>query len=196
MNKIEKILSAFGYNVKLSEAVEIKQASLITDAEGKLIIEGEYAIGDAIVDVDGNVVADGEYVLANGDTLIVLDGKINEVKSVEVETPETEVEVSVEQAEEAPVEVAQAIDPEVLSALDALAQAIVSLTARIESLEAMANEAPAEVAQAEVEVKQSEVEVKPVSAKEALKVVQSKQSLTIGSTEWKKMTIKERIQAL
>ena len=82
----------------------LKLAEVETD-KGTLIYEGELAEGvEVFVEKEGEIVPaeDGEYV-AEGKTIVVVEGKVTEIKEAEEETPAEET-VVIEAEEETPAE--------------------------------------------------------------------------------------------
>lgn len=101
--------------MKISKALKIALKSILLDVkmgeivakENTLIFDGEeYAVGTEVfvkdTENEGEVITapDGEYTIIEGDKdvriIVVTEGKIAEIKEIEVETPETETETEVE----------------------------------------------------------------------------------------------------
>jgi hypothetical protein len=127
MNLREKVNALFAkHNVSLSaeEVVEVKQMVEAILADGTSIYSDSdtWAPGVRVLskDADGNevVVADGEYTTAEGVIVVVADGLLVELKPMEEEEPEVEVE----EAEQAKDE-----------SLSAEVEGLLSLVAKLES---------------------------------------------------------------
>jgi hypothetical protein len=101
MNLREKVNALFAkHNVSLSaeEVVEVKQMveAILEDGTSIYSDSDTWAPGVRVLskDADGNevVVADGEYTTAEGVIVVVADGLLVELKPMEEEEPEVEVE--------------------------------------------------------------------------------------------------------
>ena len=81
---------------KLQKSMQGKKDVNLTLADGEIVTvvtEAESpAVGDAITDDSGSPLADGEYVDKDGNTIVVVDGKITEWKAPEEEEEEEEEE--------------------------------------------------------------------------------------------------------
>lgn len=88
--------------IKLARLVA-KFAEVATD-KGVLILDGELAVGEEVVTEDAENVEDGEYTLEDGTVLVIKESKIAEIKPVEEEEPEEELEAT-------PAEEPEAADP-------------------------------------------------------------------------------------
>jgi hypothetical protein len=129
MNLREKVNALFAkHNVSLSaeEVVEVKQMveAILEDGTSIYSDSDAWAVGVRVFtkDVDGNevVVMDGEYKTAEGITVVVADGLVAELKPMEEEAPE--VEVTVEETEQAKEET-----------FNAEVEGLLSLVAKLES---------------------------------------------------------------
>lgn len=111
MNKVNEIVSkyaeklkSFGINLSaVEEAVEQKQMAMAVLADGTEVYspDAEFGVGSEIfvMDAEGNPTPapDGEHETAEGKILVVVEGKITEVKDKPMEE-EPSVEVEVEQS--------------------------------------------------------------------------------------------------
>jgi hypothetical protein len=131
MNLREKVNALFAkHNVSLSaeEVVEVKQMVEAILADGTSIYSDSdtWAPGVRVLskDADGNevVVADGEYTTAEGVIVVVADGLLVELKPMEEEEPEVEVE---EEKQSTEVVVDESLSKEV--------EGLLSLVAKLES---------------------------------------------------------------
>ena len=133
----------------------LKFAEVVTD-KGTLTIDGELAVGaEVFIEVEGEVVpaADGEYVLEDGRIVVVMEGKVSEIKEAEPTEP-TEPAEPVANAE--PTEPAtEPTEP----AYDEKQAVINELTEKVAELEAELIEKENKIT--ELEAKLSELE-KPV----------------------------------
>jgi len=129
MNLREKVNALFAkHNVSLSaeEVVEVKQMVEAILADGTSIYSDSdtWAPGVRVLskDAEGNevVVADGEYTTAEGVIVVVADGLLVELKPMAEEAPE--VEVTVEETEQAKEET-----------FNAEVEGLLSLVAKLES---------------------------------------------------------------
>lgn len=101
--------------MKISKALKIALKSILLDVkmgeivakENTLIFDGEeYGVGTEVfvndTENEGEVIVapDGDYTIVEGDKdvkiIVVREGKVAEIKEIEVETPETETETEVE----------------------------------------------------------------------------------------------------
>ena len=130
--KMNKFFSAFADMFKQA-ATKLATEIVKTREGGEITIEAageEMAIGDMVFDSEGNAVADGEIVIVTdeGEAIIVVEGgAIKEVKPVEPEKEETEVEDVVE-------ETTAAVPEEFSQRLDALETALAAQTAAINDM--------------------------------------------------------------
>jgi hypothetical protein len=129
MNLREKVNALFAkHNVSLSaeEVVEVKQMveAILEDGTSIYSDSDTWAPGVRVFakDADGNevVVADGEYTTAEGVIVVVADGLLVELKPMVEEAPE--VEVTVEETEQAKEET-----------FNAEVEGLLSLVAKLES---------------------------------------------------------------
>lgn len=109
----------------------LEYAKTVTD-KATLVYEGELAVGVEVTDENGEVIADGEY--ATEDKIIVVkDGKVDEIKDVEPTEPTepTEPEENEEPTEPAePAEPAKNYDEDI----NALKEAVTALEATVATL--------------------------------------------------------------
>jgi outer membrane murein-binding lipoprotein Lpp len=99
MSKVNEIVSKYAEKLKsfgvslsaVEEAVEQKQMAMAVLADGTEVYspDAEFGMGSElfVMDADGNPtpVADGEYETAEGKLLVVVSGKINEIKDQPME---------------------------------------------------------------------------------------------------------------
>ena len=120
--KMNKFFSAFADMFKPA-ATKLATEIVKTREGGEITIEAageEMAIGDMVFDSEGNAVADGEIIIVTeeGEAIIVVEGgAIKEVKPVEPEKEETEVE-----------ETTAAVPEEFSARMDALETALAAQT--------------------------------------------------------------------
>ena len=125
--KMNKFFSAFAEMFKPAEATKLATEIVKTREGGEVTIEAageEMAIGDKVFDSEGNAVPDGEVIIVtdDGEAIIVVEGgAIKEVKPVEPEEKEKEVEDTVE-------ETTAAVPEEFSQRLDALETALAAQT--------------------------------------------------------------------
>lgn len=143
MSKLQKIKEIlFGAEEAVVETVDAKFVDVIS---GNMVIrvDGELAVDATVaqvtIDADGNEIvealADGEYLLEDGQTIVVMNSIITEIKPAEVESPESESEVEI--TVEAETEVVEAeVAPESVTTPEMLLEALNALDARIAVLEA------------------------------------------------------------
>jgi len=144
---IEKIKAAIG----LSETPETKLATAKL-LDGTEISYDELIVGSMIYDAEGAPLADGEYVMEDNTKLVVAAGAIAEIVA-----PESEVEVTVE----AEAEVEAAITPD--SPVEDAVSLINSLEERVIALEGIVAELVGAVQanMSETEAKLSEIASAP-----------------------------------
>jgi hypothetical protein len=107
MSKVNEIVSKYAEKLKsfgvslsaVEEAVEQKQMAMAVLADGTEIYspDAEFGIGSEIfvMDAEGNPMPapDGEHETAEGKILVVVEGKISEVKDKPMEEPSVEIEI-------------------------------------------------------------------------------------------------------
>ena len=123
-------------------------AEVVTD-KGTLTIDGELAVGVDVY-VGDEVAADGEYVLEDGRIVVVMEGKVSEIKEAEPTEPTEPAE---------PVANAEPTEPATEPAYDEKQAVINELTAKVAELEAEIIEKENKIT--ELEAKLAELE-KPV----------------------------------
>ena len=129
-------------------------AEVVTD-KGTLTIDGELAVGVDVY-VGDEVAADGEYVLEDGRIVVVMEGKVSEIKEAEPTEPTEPTEPAEPVANAEPTEPAtEPTEP----AYDEKQAVINELTAKVAELEAELIEKENKIT--ELEAKLSELE-KPV----------------------------------
>ena len=127
-------------------------AEVVTD-KGTLTIDGELAVGVDVY-VGDEPAADGEYVLEDGRIVVVMEGKVSEIKEAEPAEPTTEPAEPVANAE--PTEPAtEPTEP----AYDEKQAVINELTAKVADLEAELIEKENKITELEAKLAQLE---KPV----------------------------------
>ena len=113
MSKVNEIVSKYAEKLKsfgvslsaVEEAVEQKQMAMAVLADGTEIYspDAEFGIGSEIfvMDAEGNPMPapDGEHETAEGKILVVVEGKISEVKDKPMEE-EPKVEIEIEEVEQ------------------------------------------------------------------------------------------------
>jgi hypothetical protein len=113
MSKVNEIVSKYAEKLKsfgvslsaVEEAVEQKQMAMAVLADGTEIYspDAEFSIGSEIfvMDAEGNPMPapDGEHETAEGKILVVVEGKISEVKEKPMEE-EPKVEIEIEEVEQ------------------------------------------------------------------------------------------------
>jgi len=179
MNLREKVNALFAkHNVSLSaeEVVDVKQMVEAILADGTSIYSDSdtWAPGVRVLskDADGNevVVADGEYTTAEGVIVVVADGLLVELKPMEEKAPEVEVEV--EEAEQATDE-----------SLSKEVEGLLSLVAKLES----------ELSDAKKANENLSSEVTKLSAQPAATSIKEvKQAKQTASKPYHKMSAEER----
>ena len=177
MNLREKVNALFAkHNVSLSaeEVVEVKQMVEAILADGTSIYSDSdtWAPGVRVLskDADGTevVVADGEYTTAEGVIVVVADGLLVELKPMEEEAPEVEVEEA-EQAKD------ESLSKEV--------EGLLSLVAKLES----------ELSEAKKANENLSSEVTKLSAQPAATSIKEvKQAKQTPSKSYAKMSAEER----
>ena len=106
-------------------------AEVVTD-KGTLTIDGELAVGVDVY-VGDEVAADGEYVLEDGRIVVVMEGKVSEIKEAEPTEPTEPTEPAEPVANAEPTEPAtEPTEP----AYDEKQAVINELTAKVAELEA------------------------------------------------------------
>jgi hypothetical protein len=107
MSKVNEIVSKYAERLKsfgvslsaVEEAVEQKQMAMAVLADGTEIYspDAEFGIGSEIfvMDAEGNPMPapDGEHETAEGKILVVVEGKISEVKDKPMDEPSVEIEI-------------------------------------------------------------------------------------------------------
>jgi hypothetical protein len=107
MSKVNEIVSKYAERLKsfgvslsaVEEAVEQKQMAMAVLADGTEVYspDAEFGIGSEIfvMDAEGNPMPapDGEHETAEGKILVVVEGKISEVKDKPMEEPSVEIEI-------------------------------------------------------------------------------------------------------
>ena len=107
MSKVNEIVSKYAEKLKsfgvslsaVEEAVEQKQMAMAVLADGTEIYspDAEFGIGSEIfvMDAEGNPMPapDGEHETAEGKILVVVEGKISEVKDKPMDEPSVEIEI-------------------------------------------------------------------------------------------------------
>jgi hypothetical protein len=180
MNLREKVNALFAkHNVSLTAeetVVDVKQMVEAILADGTSIYSDSdtWAPGVRVLskDADGNevVVADGEYTTAEGVIVVVADGLLVELKPMEEEAPEVEVEV--EETEQAKDE-----------SLSKEVEGLLSLVAKLES----------ELADAKKANENLSSEVTKLSAQPAATSIKEvKQAKQTPSKPYAKMSAEER----
>lgn len=113
MSKVNEIVSKYAEKLKsfgvslsaVEEAVEKKQMAMAVLADGTEIYspDAEFGIGSElfVMDAEGNPIPapDGEHETAEGKILVVVEGKISEVKEKPMEE-EPKVEIEIEEVEQ------------------------------------------------------------------------------------------------
>lgn len=106
VSKYAEKLKSFGINLSaVEEAVEQKQMAMAVLADGTEVYspDAEFGVGSEIfvMDAEGNPTPapDGEHETAEGKILVVVEGKITEVKDKPMEE-EPSVEVEIEEVEQ------------------------------------------------------------------------------------------------
>jgi FtsZ-binding cell division protein ZapB len=180
MNLREKVNALFAkHNVSLTAeetVVDVKQMVEAILADGTSIYSDSdtWAPGVRVLskDADGNevVVADGEYTTAEGVIVVVADGLLVELKPMEEEAPEVEVEVEAEK---------QSTD----ESLNAEVEGLLSLVAKLES----------ELSDAKKANENLSSEVTKLSAQPAATSIKEvKQAKQTASKPYAKMSAEER----
>ena len=107
MSKVNEIVSKYAEKLKsfgvslsaVEEAVEQKQMAMAVLADGTEVYspDAEFGIGSEIfvMDAEGNPMPapDGEHETAEGKILVVVEGKISEVKDKPMDEPSVEIEI-------------------------------------------------------------------------------------------------------
>jgi hypothetical protein len=107
MSKVNEIVSKYAEKLKsfgvslsaVEDAVEQKQMAMAILADGTEVYspDAEFGIGSEIfvMDAEGNPTPapDGEHETAEGKILVVVEGKISEVKDKPMEEPSVEIEI-------------------------------------------------------------------------------------------------------
>ena len=107
MSKVNEIVSKYAEKLKsfgvslsaVEDAVEQKQMAMAILADGTEVYspDAEFGIGSEIfvMDAEGNPMPapDGEHETAEGKILVVVEGKISEVKDKPMEEPSVEIEI-------------------------------------------------------------------------------------------------------
>jgi hypothetical protein len=107
MSKVNEIVSKYAERLKsfgvslsaVEDAVEQKQMAMAILADGTEVYspDAEFGIGSEIfvMDAEGNPTPapDGEHETAEGKILVVVEGKISEVKEKPMEEPSVEIEI-------------------------------------------------------------------------------------------------------
>ena len=106
VSKYAEKLKSFGINLSaVEEAVEQKQMTMTVLADGTEVYspDAEFGIGSElfVMDAEGNPMPapDGEHETAEGKMLVVVEGKITEVKDKPMED-EPSVEIEIEEVEQ------------------------------------------------------------------------------------------------
>jgi FtsZ-binding cell division protein ZapB len=178
MNLREKVNALFAkHNVSLTAeetVVDVKQMVEAILADGTSIYSDSdtWAPGVRVLskDADGNevVVADGEYTTAEGVIVVVADGLLVELKPMEEEAPEVEVEEEKQSTDES---------------LNAEVEGLLSLVAKLES----------ELADAKKANENLSSEVTKLSAQPAATSIKEvKQAKQTPSKSYNKMSAEER----
>lgn len=127
--------------IKLSRILS-KLESVLTD-RGELVSDEPLAVGVKVYDAEGEPAEDGLYI-SDTQTITVVGGEVTEI--TDIEKPETEEEVVVEQAEE-PTTETEAPD-EKDAKIAELSQYIAELEAKIAELESKLSEKDEELEKA------------------------------------------------
>jgi len=182
MNLREKVNALFAkHNVSLTAeetVVDVKQMVEAILADGTSIYSDSdtWAPGVRVLskDADGNevVVADGEYTTAEGVIVVVADGLLVELKPMEEEAPEVEVE-----------EEKQSTEVVIDESLNAEVEGLLSLVAKLES----------ELSDAKKANENLSSEVTKLSAQPAATSIKEvKQAKQTASKPYAKMSAEER----
>lgn len=119
--------------IKLSRILS-KLESVLTD-RGELVSDEPLAVGVKVYDAEGEPAEDGLYI-SDTQTITVVGGEVTEI--TDIEKPETEEEVVVEQAEEPTTETEEPDEKD--AKIAELSQYITELEAKIAELESKLSE--------------------------------------------------------
>lgn len=162
----------------------LKLAAVSTD-KGELTYEGDLAVGTEVYVQNGDEIApaeDGEYVAEDGQTLVIADGKIAEIKEAEQPAEEeapAETEEPV-QEEEAPAETEEPTEEPA------------ETNDEVEELKRQLEEKDAKIA--ELEAKVAELEGKNAEQEEALKMSTEKSAKEVAKENKQNMGFKSYIR--
>lgn len=178
MNLKEKVQELFAkYNVNLSvseEVVEVKQMTegILEDGSSIYTDSDAWAVGVRVMikDAEGNdaPLVDGEYKLADGSSIVVTEGVIAEIKPMEEEPVEVEVEAEATEVVEQSTEMNAEFEA-ILNVVANLEKEIATLKAEKENLSAQVTKLSAQPAvdsvKAEFKKAQKQVEAPAKSFK-------------------------------